>query len=51
MDAVRRFMETEGGRVELHLGELLDPEREYYSFHFLITLPSHDSSANQTFVA
>ncbi|MDQ3231385.1 MAG: ATP-binding protein [Pseudobdellovibrionaceae bacterium] len=43
MDAVRRFIEAESGRVELHLGTCLDPELELYRFHFMITLPCQEN--------
>jgi HPt (histidine-containing phosphotransfer) domain-containing protein len=39
MDAVRKFLEQEGGGVEIRLGNPKDESRQYYNFKFLIHIP------------
>jgi hypothetical protein len=47
MDAVRRFIEAEGGKVELHVGACIDPEEEMYQFHLLMKLPNTELTTSQ----
>jgi HPt (histidine-containing phosphotransfer) domain-containing protein len=51
MDAVRRFIEGEGGEIQLHLDELLDAERETYRFHLIIRMPDRCAWQQQDFAA
>lgn len=50
MNAIRRFVEAEGGSVGIELGECLDRQNELYQFQIVIILPTQgpkpiDSSA------
>ncbi|HYX37709.1 MAG TPA: ATP-binding protein [Oligoflexus sp.] len=39
MDAVRKFLEQQGGGIEIRLGNPKDESRRYYNFKFVITIP------------
>ena len=39
MDAVRRFLEAEGGSIKVELGDPVDPQGRFYNFRFLIQMP------------
>jgi HPt (histidine-containing phosphotransfer) domain-containing protein len=44
MDAVRKFLEQEGGGIEVRLGAPKDASQEFYDFKFLIKIPLKKSS-------
>jgi two-component sensor histidine kinase/PAS domain-containing protein len=47
MGAVRRFVEAEGGQVQLCLDEAIDQDCTHYGFHFIIQLPNSSDSLIQ----
>ena len=44
MDAIRRFIESVGGRVDIELGEPIDAEANFYRFAFSIVLPAKQAT-------
>jgi hypothetical protein len=51
MDAVRKFLEQEGGSIEIRLGNPKDESRNYYNFKFLIHIPLKKAKAIPLFPA
>jgi len=51
MDAVRKFLEQEGGSIEIRLGNPKDESRNYYNFKFLLHIPLKKAKAIPLFPA
>ena len=51
MDAVRKFLEQEGGGIEIRLGNPKDESRNFYNFKFLLHIPLKKAKAIPLFPA